>query len=690
MATIIDLSTLGSAGFVLEGELEQDQAGRSVSSAGDVNGDGLEDFIVGAPYGGPQALNGYAAGAAYVIYGKTGAFDPRIDLEDLSGADGFKIHGEGLQDKVGFSVSSAGDINGDGIDDLVVGAMEYSTVYPGFGKAYVIFGKTGERATLELGGAHTADDFIVIGGDETIDRLGFSVSDAGDFNGDGFDDIVIGAPHADAAYPSTGKAYVIFGHSGAFADIPDVGSLPANTMELQGEKQSNLAGHSVSSAGDVNGDGIDDLLVGAPFASIGDPSDPGFVASTGTVYVVFGKTTHSGTFNLADMTAADGFAVHGGGNHQIGSSASGAGDVNGDGFDDIIVGSPSVDDNGAYSGAAYVLFGKASGFGTVPPGGDTPEIDVSAPIAATDGFAVIGDAEQDAAATSVSSAGDVNGDGFDDILVGAIGAEPSGAYATGEVYLIFGKAGGFGTIDLGNVLPAQGFIIQGDGDSDRIGRSVSAADVDGDGFWDIIVGASQADVYDEVLMSDRAEVGEAYVIFGTAPTTAVTRTGSAGDQTIRGGAFDDDLFGLGGADRLIGSGGHDRLDGGAGIDRMFGGTGNDAFVVNHADDKVFESVNSGNDRVLSSVDFTLQAASHIETIGTTLPSGTAGIDLTGNEFANAIFGNEGANRLDGKGGADQLTGRGGNDSYFVNSQSDQIAETAGGGTNDRLFASATY
>jgi Ca2+-binding RTX toxin-like protein len=692
VATIIDLSTLGSAGFVLEGELEQDKAGFSVSSAGDVNGDGIEDFIIGAPDAGPPFTGNYSGGAVYVLYGKTSPFDARIDLASLSGAEGFVINGADAQDKTGFSVSSAGDLNGDGIDDILLGAPEYSPSINGSGKAYVIFGKTGERATIELGGVDAADEFIVIGGDNSMDKLGFSVSDAGDFNGDGFDDIVIGARDADTPSINAGKAYVIFGHGGAFADIPDIGALPAGAgMVLQAERVSDEAGYSVSSAGDVNGDGIDDLLVGAPKTDIGDQSDPGFVSAAGTVYVVFGKTTPADIVNLADMTAADGFALRGEFYDKIGSAVSSAGDVNGDGFDDIVVGSVSVSDRGAYTGAAYVLFGKASGFGTVPPGGDTPEIDLSDPIAAADGFLIIGAATQDAAGQSVSGAGDFNGDGFDDIIVGAIGAEPSGgAYATGEAYLIFGKVGGFGTIDLGNLSPAQGFIIQGADDQDRVGRSVSSGDINGDGFTDIIVGASNADVYDSAPPAgQRVDVGEAYVIFGTAPTTAVTRQGSLADQTIRGGAFDDRLFGFGGDDRLDGRGGDDRLDGGTGDDGLFGGAGNDVYVVRDAGDEVFENSGAGTDQVLTQVSHTLRTNAHVETLLAAPASGTAAINLGGSAFDNAITGNAGANRIDGKGGTDKLTGLGGNDIFVVDDNSDLVFEAAGGG-NDRVLASGHY
>ncbi|HEV2746147.1 MAG TPA: integrin alpha, partial [Allosphingosinicella sp.] len=562
----IDLSTAGAAVIVMGGE-GNDKAGASVSEAGDVNGDGIGDFIVGAPYGSTAVQY---AGAAYVIFGKAGGLPPSIDLATpLAAADGFAIQNDAAHDHLGFSVSGAGDYNGDGFADLIVGERYGDNAGDNAGKSYVVFGKASGFATIDLAGADAGDDFIILQGDDTGDQLGTSVSFAGDVNGDGLDDLVIGAPRGEDDIYNSGQAYVIFGKpAGSETDIDldddDVGgpiaAADGYVIGIGSSSSYDSFGQAVSGAGDVNGDGFDDIIVGAPQADFGN-------GDRGAAYVIFGTDQGFAGITPAMFDPSDagydpsvGFAIRGdAGSDLLGKSVSGAGDVNGDGYDDVIVGVYSGSDGGPSAGEAYVIFGKPSGFG---------EIELGTPIAATDGFHILGAFDFDRFGMSVSDAGDINGDGFDDIIIGAT-QEDSGGLGAGAAYVIFGKVDGFGTIDLDTPLNGtNGFKIQGDVTGDSAGRSVSSAgDVNGDGFDDIMVGAHYGD-------DGGGYAGEAYIIYGRAPTTAVTRTGSAGDQTIRGGAFDDDLFGLGGADRLIGSGGHDRLDGGAGIDRMFGGTGN--------------------------------------------------------------------------------------------------------------------
>lgn len=262
----------GSNGFAIPGIDEFSQLGFSISSAGDFNGDGVDDFIVGAPYTDKDPYYSYAPGASYVILGdenlgSTGSFD----LGDLDGSNGFRLQNSGLY--VGFSVSSAGDFNGDGFDDVVMGSpgLRYLEIEPS-GNANIVFGGSdvgagGNFELTDLSEAVTEKGF-------SFDRLGsagYSVSDAGDINGDGFDDILVGAPKAYTVYQiydvrQTGVVYLIFG-------TPDVGDPPQSTL-LAGETSSNYIGEQVSGVGDINQDGFDDFIVGS---------------STKESYVVFGK-----------------------------------------------------------------------------------------------------------------------------------------------------------------------------------------------------------------------------------------------------------------------------------------------------------------------------------------------------------------------------------------------------------------
>ena len=496
MPTVIDLGPPNFGGFRILGDAAGDNAAY-VSDAGDVNGDGFADIIVGAP------LAGYgAAGAAYVIFGRPGGFGT-IDLSNLQPADGFLLQGAGSIDYAGISVSSAGDINGDGFDDILVGTSVGGFYYTGTSHAYVIFGKSTGFGTIDLSNLAPSAGFIING------TLGFDnpmiVADAGDINGDGFDDIIIGDREANSG---TGAAYVIFGKATGFGTIDLANLSSAVGFRINGGV-GDRAGVSVSGAGDVNGDGFDDLIVGAYFGDNGGNN-------AGEAYVIFGKSSGFTTLNLESLPAGAGFIIQGDvAEDWAGFDVSAAGDVNGDGFDDVIVGAPLGDNGGTGAGEAYVIFGKATGFGTV---------DLSNLGSA--GFVIQGDATGDALGWSVSAAGDVNGDGFGDLIVGAPFGDNGGAYA-GEAYVIFGRSTAFATIDLTNLSPADGYIIQGDDADDRAGQSVSAAgDVNGDGLDDIIVGARTAD----------NGGGASYVIFSGPMSSVDARNDFDGD------GYDDVLW----------------------------------------------------------------------------------------------------------------------------------------------------
>ncbi len=627
---VIDLTNLAASdGFIIQGDALYDQAGRAVSSAGDVNGDGIDDIIVGAPN-----LNSLS-GRAYVIFGRDSATRSNIDLTNLAAGDGFSISGQaGLREYAGISLSAAGDINGDGLDDIVIGAGGASG--PGgssaSGRAIVIFGVSGAtRANIDATALASTDGFI-IAAPTLFDgaNVGYSVSNAGDVNGDGFDDLIIGARKFTFDNVRTGGAFVIFGTADATRANIDVNTLmPADGFVIQGDAANDRAGRSVSSAGDVNGDGIDDLIVGA-YGS----DDGGLYA--GEAYVIYGKTGSTrGTIDLTTLAASDGFVIQGDAAFdQAGVSVSNAGDVNGDGIDDLIVGARYGSDGGTYAGEAYVIYGKT--------GSTRGTIDLTN-LAVSDGFIIQGDTAGDGAGFSVSNAGDFNGDGIDDLIVGARRGD-DGGYSAGEAYVIFGKSGNTrGRIDLTNLTRSDGLIIQGDTAGDQAGYSVSAAgDVNGDGIDDVIVGAPHGD-----NGGDRA--GEAYVIYGSR---------SFGPQPpINGTTGNDTLTGTADADTINGGEGNDVLDGGAGADALNGGAGNDIFIVDDAGDVVTEGSGEGTD----SVETALAAYVLTDNVENLEYTGAGAFTGTGNDLANTIVGGAVGDTLGGGAGDDTLGGEAGDD-----------------------------
>ena len=491
---VVDLSILDRThGFQINGVEAGDAAGYSVSSAGDVNGDGFDDLLIGAYGASPNGQN--SSGATYVVFGKRSGFSTAIDLAALDGSNGFQISGELEEDYSGRSVSGAGDVNGDGFDDIIIGAKGAD---PGgndsSGVSYVVFGKAGFAPHLDLSTLNGTNGFKIIG-EAAHDYSGSSVSRAGDVNGDGFDDLLIGAPGANGkSGTSAGATYVIFGKAHEFAAAFDLSGLNgANGFKIVGNAAYDYSGSAVSAAGDVNGDGIDDLLIGA----YGVDSNGN---SSGTTYVVFGKKGgFPVTLNARALNGNNGFAIIGEtSGDSAGASVRGAGDVNGDGFDDLLIGAYGADDNGNYSGAAYVVFGKAAGFAGA--------LDLST-LNGSNGFKIVGETAGDVAGISVSGAGDVNGDGFDDLLIGAYGAQPNGP-SSGSAYVVFGKAAPFSNIlNLSTLDGFNGFKINGAAAGDNFGISVSrAGDVNHDGFDDLLIGASGAPHGDSI--------GAAYVILG--------------------------------------------------------------------------------------------------------------------------------------------------------------------------------
>jgi hypothetical protein len=537
----------GTDGFQVKGSWN-DYSGGSVSSAGDVNGDGFDDVIIGAS----------SDGDTCVVFGKSSGFVSEIIIADLDGTNGFMF------DQARLSVSSAGDVNGDGYDDLIING------------SWVVFGKSesfGSRfylSTLDgTNGFH-------------LDRIG-EVSSAGDVNGDGYDDLIIGAYYADPdAKPNAGETYVVFGKSSGFASNFDLATLDgANGFLLKGIDENDYSGWSVSSAGDVNDDGFDDVIIGAAYA------DPDGELGAGESYVIFGKSSgFAPTLDLATLDGTNGFLLKGiDAYDNSGFSVSSAGDVNGDGYDDLIIGASEADPDGkSLAGETYVVFGKGSGF--------TPSLDL-ATLDGANGFLLKGSDAYDNSGFSVSSAGDVNGDGFDDLIIGApMDADYS---SQGKSYVVYGNRSGFApTLDLATLDGTNGFKLYGFEIFSQSGYSVSSAgDVNGDGFDDLIIGAPKYG--DEVGMSGR--FGRSYVVFGGNFTGgAETLVGDENPDTltaVQGPTAVDILIGGRGDDLLIGDGGPDVLLGGEGDDaltvpsldfqRLLGGNGTDTLRIGGVD-----------------------------------------------------------------------------------------------------------
>ncbi len=526
---IILLSSLnGTNGFKLDGEAAGNNAGISISGAGDINGDGYSDLLIGANVA-------FTTGRAYVVFG-----GPRVgnsglfSLANLNGKNGFKLDGESIGDLSGSAVSQAGDINGDGIGDIVIGAYNHSS---GTGRSYVVFGDAppvlvNNSLSLSVGAAiqlnstylaaydrnHNNNTLIFVpsavihGQFELVTESGSPLvnftqqqitSGAIQFVHDG----TLVAPSYNITVRSTGIAWTgpllaqinFIGapqsHFPAIIPLADLNG--QNGFKIDGEAAGDLSGGMVGTIGDINGDSYDDIFVSAY----------GKLANAGCTYVIFGKPGIgiNGQFNLSSLNGLNGFKINGEQPDDLsGSSSRGIGDFNGDGHNDLIIGAYNASRNGQLiSGRSYILFGHSEI-------GNSGIINLSS-LNGSNGFVLPAEMAGDWNGVWVNSAGDVNDDSYADVYIGASRASRRGLGYVGCSYIVFGgpQVGNMGVFNLSSLNGTNGFEVEGEFSGDYTGYiNGETGDVNGDGYEDIFISSFESSP------GGRSLAGRGYVIFG--------------------------------------------------------------------------------------------------------------------------------------------------------------------------------
>lgn len=425
------ITTAAELGLFYGDELNED-IGKGVAGAGDVDGDGYGDVIIGAPGSGDEAR-----GAAYLVYGAPA----KIDQWDLSQAVAFT--GEASGDKLGSTVAGLGDINGDGYADLAVTSLYHDGNKRNAGTIYIIYGQAERFISQPI------KNFPSLTGTEDNARIGAVVVGLGDMNGDGYADAAIGASNRDSR---SGGVYILYGQAEALAS-----SIVSSLALFSGDHDYDYAGTAVAGAGDINADGLADLLVSAPKYNSSE-------RDTGIVYIVYGQASayaseHIGTAAGATIT---GLTT----SERIGQSLA-LTDLNNDTFADIIIGASYNDDGGTNAGAIYLVYGDNNLVGDQT---------------LADSVQLHGTNEADIAGLSLAAPGDLTGDGYNDVMVGA---PSTSEVQPGRLFIVIGAA---------TRLAAQALTefdqIDGETLADQFAYDVAAAgDTNGDGHPEALIGA---------------------------------------------------------------------------------------------------------------------------------------------------------------------------------------------------------
>ncbi len=463
----IDVKSLGDAGIKLRNATDnaEDYLGSSAAGVGDVNGDGYADVAIGSQEADDR--NGTVA----VVFGGPRKKLPRVvDVAGLNGRNGFRIESDGAG--VGRTLGGGGDIDGDGLDDIVIANEFRSTTW-------ILFGRKTFPPVIEydLNRPDKASSVRITGANAPeYSHFGRSAAIIGDVNGDGIDDVAIGEVDGRTADVRTGHAYVVFGRKGrTFPPKLSVSDLDGtNGFRLDGARELEYAGSLVAAAGDVNADGIDDFLVGA------SESNPLSRRGAGVLYVVFGrKGAFPRQMKLGDLDGRTGFAIPGplpGDSLGFEASAAAAGDVNGDGIDDLTL--------TAAHRAGFVVFGaRRKSF--------AKRFDLRT-LNGQNGF------RTKSIRIQAAGAGDMNGDGFDDVVF-------LGDRKSVKTHILLGQKTFPNLVVFGETKGVSVVRIDGLPDS---GIVAPAGDIDRDGRADLLIGTDR-------MVIDRVEgPGGGYVLFG--------------------------------------------------------------------------------------------------------------------------------------------------------------------------------
>ncbi len=485
----INLSNLnGTNGFIINGiqTIGEQQSGKSVAMA-DINGDGIQDAIIGAPMGYPNQ------GHIYVIFGSATPFNATFDLSSLNGKNGFTITTTMHQINLGYTVSTV-DLNNDRFDDIIVGAPAYTSEIPD-PKVFVIFGQSSWQTKFDVSTLNGSNGFVMTG-KKDIDTIGSAVSNAGDLNKDGINDVLISG-----CCSSIGtSAFVFFGSKGPFNATVALDQLDGTNgfKIIAGEYTQNKyhVAASVDRAGDFNNDGFGDALIGAPSRSSQAP---------GKVFVIYGRKSFPSSLNLDAIDKTEGLFLSATNSH-LGYSVSYLDDINGDGITDI--GMSEFDQNPGLSyasGNSYVVFGGSH---------STNLFFNLTTLDGTNGFAINISTQYSGGGCVIKGIGYFNNDNIADFAIGIpdYGMNANG-HSGGITFIISGQTSFPAKVTIPQMDSVNGEIILPFSSQGQLGTSiVGMGDFNNDGKTDLLVGAPEVS----------QEVGATYAIFGSGNVNHIT------------------------------------------------------------------------------------------------------------------------------------------------------------------------